>query len=141
MIINKNLNREFVPRTFSDIIDNFVNNTKAETSERKFLPNADIVEDEKAYQLAIVIPGVNKEEIKVEIAEGKLSVKAERKFNKEEGKKYHAIESPYGVFARSFYLPDDVNAEGIDASYKNGILYLVLPKDEKKAHKAIIEIK
>ena len=139
MIINRNLNREFIPRTFSDIIENFVNN--AETAERKYLPSADIAEDDKAYYLNIVIPGVNKEDIKVETADGKLTVKAERKFNKEEGKKYRTVESPYGVFVRSFHLPEDVNAQAIDASYTNGILSLALPKDEKKAHKATIEIK
>jgi|SRR6185437_2772799 len=139
MIINRNATREFIPRTFSDIIENFVNN--AETTERKYLPSADIAEDEKAYYLNIVLPGINKEDIKVETAEGKLTVKAERKFSKEEGKKYRTVESPYGVYARSFHLPEDVNVQTIEATYTNGILHLVLQKDEKKTQKATIEIK
>ena len=141
MLITKNLNREFIPRTFSDIIDNFVNNSNTETSEKKFLPNADVVEDDKAYHLAIVLPGVNKEDIKIEVDEKKLTVKAERKLNKEEGKKYHITESAYGVFLRSFYLPEGVNTQAIEASYTNGILNLALPKDEKKTYKATVEVK
>lgn len=134
--------KEFIPRTFSDIIDNFFNDTVGSGKIVKFLPGVDVAEGEKNYEIHVAIPGMKKEEIKIEFQEGKLTISGERKLEKEEsGKKYHTIETQYGAFQRSFYLPDNVYVEGIEASYTDGILKVNIPKDERKIAKATIQVK
>ena len=135
-------NGRFVPRTYSDLLDSFFRDSFLENRNGKFVPTADIAEDEKGYYIALTLPGVNKEEVTIEINEGILSISGEKKNHKEEnGKKFHAIESNYGVFKRSFKLPEHVNAEAIEAEYKDGILSITLPKQEGKAVKSTIHIK
>lgn len=128
--------QELVERMFSETASNF---TRLET----FVPRVDIVETDKAYEIHLAAPGMKKEDFKVELTEGRLTVSGERKFQKEEGDKktYHRVETQYGSFMRSFLLPDDVKVDGIVAEYTDGILKLHLPKDEKKAQVARIEVK
>jgi HSP20 family protein len=133
--------KEFIPRSFTDIIDNFFNETVQNSTAVNFLPRVDITESEKQYEIELALPGLKKEEIKIDFQEGKLTVSGERKFEKEEGKKYHTIESQFGAFKRTFQLPDKVNHEAIEAEYINGILRIILPKDERKIAKATINIK
>ncbi len=134
-------NGSFVPRTYSDLLDSFFKDSYYEGRNGKFSPAADIIEDEKGYYLAIALPGVNKEEVKIELNEGILSISGEKKFIKEEGKKYHTVESYYGIFKRSFKLPENVNVEAIEAEYKEGILNITVPKQEGKVVKSTIQIK
>ncbi len=132
----------FIPRTYSDLLDSFFRDSFLENRNGKFSPTTDIAEDEKGYYLAIALPGVNKEEVKIELNEGILSISGEKKFQKEEnGKKYHAVESYFGVFKRSFKLPENVNAEAIEAEYKDGVLNITVPKQEGKVVKSTIQIK
>jgi HSP20 family protein len=141
LVKNNHEAKEFIPRTFSDIIDNFFNETSSKVV--KFLPSVDVVEDEKTYEIHVAIPGIKKEEIKIEFQEGKLSISGERKFEKHEnnGKKYHTVETQYGAFKRSFYLPDNIDFEKINAEYIDGILKITVPKDQKKITKTTIEVK
>lgn len=135
-------NGRLVPRTYSDLLDNFLKDSFFESRTGNFLPSADIAEDEKGYYLHLSLPGVNKEEVKIELNEGVLSISGEKQFKKEEnGKKYHTVESAYGAFKRSFKLPEDANAEAIDAEYKDGILNITILKKEGKAVKSTIQIK
>ncbi|HEX8545347.1 MAG TPA: Hsp20/alpha crystallin family protein [Cytophagaceae bacterium] len=134
----------FIPTSFTDIIDNFfkdsVNNNEAKIL--KFFPKVDIVEDEQKYEIHLAIPGMKKEEFKIDLADGKLLISGERKFEKSEGsKKYHILETQYGAFQRAFYLPEKANAEAIEAAYNDGILLITIPKDEKKIAKATIQVK
>jgi HSP20 family protein len=135
--------KEFVPRTFSDLLDNFFTDTVSKTTKgNKFLPGVDVIESEKSYEVNAALPGMNKEDIKIDLHEGKLSISGERKFvNEDKTKTYHTIETQYGSFFRSFYLPEDAASEGIEAEYKNGILTVLIPKDEKKNYKATIQVK
>ncbi|HSZ24229.1 MAG TPA: Hsp20/alpha crystallin family protein [Cytophagaceae bacterium] len=135
-------NGRFVPRTYSDLLDGFLKDSFLEGRSNKFLPSADIAEDEKGYYLSLAIPGINKEEVSIELNEGILSISGEKKLEKEEnGKKYHTIESYYGTFKRSFKLPENVKSDTIEAEYKDGMLNVTVPKDEKKALKSTIQIK
>lgn len=94
-----------------------------------FLPPADIVEREKDYLVKIDLPEVKKEDVKVLWDEGVLTVKGERRIEKEEkGEKLHRTERFYGAFERSFMLPDDVDPKMIRAESKDGVLTLTLPK-------------
>jgi len=107
-----------------------------------FVPAVNTREDENAYVVEIDIPGVKKEDIKVNIdpEKGTLTVSGERKF-KEEVKKedYYKIESSYGKFMRTFSLPENVDSDNIDAKTEDGVLVITLPK-VKKEEKEVKEI-
>jgi HSP20 family protein len=101
-------------------------------------PLADITEDEKEYLIKAELPDLKKEDVKVTVENGVLIISGERKLEKEEkGKKYHRVERAYGSFARSFTLPEDADAEKIQAEFKDGILTVRLPKNEKAKPKQI----
>lgn len=94
----------------------------------------DIRETEKAYVLEAALPGFAKEDISAEICDGVLTLRAERKAESDqtdEGGRYIRRERSYGSFVRRFDL-EGIQADGITASYENGILSLTLPKEEKK---------
>lgn len=94
-----------------------------------WIPAVDIAEDEKAYIIKAELPEVAKEDVKVTMERGVLTISGERKLEKEEkGKKFHRIERAYGHFARSFNLPEDVDVANITATQKNGVLTVVVPK-------------
>ena len=94
-----------------------------------FLPPADIVEHEKEYLIKLDLPEVPKEEVKVLVEEGVLTVKGERKVEKEvKGEKLHRTERFYGAFERSFVLPEDVDPKLIKAESKDGVLTIHMPK-------------
>ena len=84
------------------------------------------------------LPEIEKKDVKVSVQNGILTLSGERKFEREEkGKKYHRIERSYGSFARSFDLPEDADAEQVDAKYSNGILTILVNKSEAAAAKEI----
>ena len=95
----------------------------------EFLPLADIVEREKEYLIKIDLPEVPKEDVKVLYEDGMLSIKGERKVEKEvKGEKVHRTERYYGAFERSFAVPEDVDTKAIRAESKDGVLTLHLPR-------------
>src|SRR5207253_3987942 len=86
-------------------------------------PLADITEDDREYIIKAELPEMKKEDVKVTVENGVLTVSGERKLEKEEKKKkYHRIERGYGTFVRSFTLPDDADATKVKAEFKNGLL-------------------
>ena len=103
-----------------------------------WVPSVDISETDEEYQIKAEIPDVKKEDVKVTVEDGVLTIQGERKQEKEEkGKKYHRVERSYGSFVRSFTLPDLVDEEKVKAEFKDGVLKLQLPKSEKAKPKAI----
>ena len=104
----------------------------------EWAPVVDITEDEKEYLIKAELPEMKKEDVKVTVENGVLTISGERKFEKEEKKKkYHRIERGYGTFVRSFTLPDDADASKVKAEFKNGLLTVHLPKSEKAKPKQI----
>lgn len=106
----------------------------------------DIKEYDDHYGITFDMPGFNKEDIKIQLNDGHLSVRAERHENKEEkDKKGHVIrqERMSGSYARSFFVGDNVRQEDIKAEYRNGVLSVTVPKTEEKKTdaKKYIEIK
>ena len=139
---NPTLN-EFVPTSFNSLIDRFFNESlsRAGGSAYSFVPKVDILEDEKAYEIHMAVPGLNKEDFKIDLNDNFLTISGERKFTREKKENnYHSIETQYGNFSRSFSLPENVDVNKINAKYNNGILELVIPKDEKKVLKATIKV-
>ena len=117
--IQQRLNRLFLERT-----------TKSgETNFADFMPAVDIEETETEFIVKADLPEVKKEEIKVHVQEGVLTIEGERKQQKEEkGKRFHKIEREYGRFVRRFALPTEVNADKVRAEFKDGVLSVALPK-------------
>lgn len=114
------------------------NGDKETMNVNGWTPLVDIAEDEKEYLVTAELPDVKKEEVKVTVENGCLTLTGERKFEKEEkGKKYHRVERAYGTFMRSFTLPETVNGDKVVADFKDGVLKVHLPKDEKARPKAI----
>jgi len=101
-------------------------------------PSVDISETDSAYLIKGEIPGVKKEDVKVTVQDGMLTIQGERKQEKEEkGKKFHRVECSYGSFVRSFRVPDDADENKVKAEFKDGMINITLPKSEKAKPKAI----
>lgn len=127
--------------SFSGMLDKFFNESIG-ASMKQFNPAVDITEDERAYEIHVAVPGMKKEDFKIDLVDGKLTISGERKFEeKKEGKNFHSIETQYGSFRRSFFIPEDVFEDKVEASYVDGFLKLILPKKEKKVKNATIEVK
>lgn len=139
---NSTLN-DFVPTSFNNLIDRFFNESlsRGGGSSYAFVPRVDIVENEKAYEIHLAVPGMNKDDFKLDLNDNYLTVSGERKFTKEQNdKNFHSIETQYGTFSRAFALPENVDASQIKATYNNGILEISVPKDEKKSIKTTIKV-
>jgi HSP20 family protein len=139
-IIRYNTN-DFVPTSFSALVDRFLNDSITRAGGSTFVPKTDVVETANAYEVHLALPGVNKEDFNIEVNDNHLTISGERKFqNEKKEKNYHAIETHYGSFSRSFTLPENVDASKINAKYNNGILEVNIPKDEKKVLKQTIKV-
>jgi len=101
-------------------------------------PRVDIAETDKEFIIKADLPEIKKEEVTVTVDKGILTLRGERKQEKEEkGKKFHRIERLYGSFTRSFTLPGNVDETKVDASFKDGILQLTIPKTKETKPKEI----
>lgn len=101
-------------------------------------PPVDIYETDDAFMLKAELPGFTKDDVNIEVHENRLIIRGERKRETEAKEdQYHRLERAYGRFERAFWLPTTVDAEHIQASFKNGILEMRLPKSEKAKPKQI----
>ncbi len=126
-------------KRFSDIMDEFFNDAVA-TRQSSFAPSMNISENEKQFIIDVEIPGMEKENIDVNLENRRLTVSGERSFeseSEENGTKYHRVERHYGSFSRTLQLPESVNDESIEATYKNGVLNIKIDKSEDKVKKQI----
>lgn len=109
--------------------------TKSET----YIPASEITDNEKAVFISMDIPGLKKEELEIEVKDNELIVKGERKSTRP-ADKYTIVrtEKRYGKFYRVFTLAQNVKTDAIEASFENGVLEIILPKEEKSQPKKII---
>ncbi len=134
---------DFVPTSFSNMIDRFFADSVARTggSVYSFVPRVDVIEEEKAFEIHVAVPGMNKEDFKIDLNDNYLTISGERKQTRERKENlFRSFETQYGSFSRSFSLPENVDASKIGAQYVNGILVVSVPKDEKKALKQTIKV-
>jgi HSP20 family protein len=96
---------------------------------QSFLPAVDVVEQDKAYLLRAELPGVNPNEVDIQVENDVLTLRGERKHENEEQRDgYRRVERSYGSFSRSFVLPKGTNTEAIEARAENGVLTITIPK-------------
>jgi HSP20 family protein len=101
-------------------------------------PAVNIEENENEYIISAELPGVEKKDVKITFEDGALSISGEKKVENEDKKdNFHRIERRYGVFSRSFAIPSSIVIDKIDASFKDGVLRVVLPKAEEAKPKQI----
>jgi HSP20 family protein len=106
------------------------------------MPAVNIKEDEKRFTLDLAVPGIDKKDLKIEINEDVITISSERSEEKVDNRDdFKRREFSYSTFCRSFYLPENVSKDKIEASYKDGILSVMLPKDEEEKAKLSRQVK
>ena len=101
-------------------------------------PAVDIAEFDNEYQVKVELPGITKEDVKISLEQNLLTVKGEKKQEKEtKESNFHRVERSYGAFQRSFTLPSSVKGDKVDATFANGILTINMPKAEEAKPKQI----
>ena len=101
------------------------------TEDTSFTPTIDVSETEKELIVKAEVPGMDKEDIGINLSDGLLTIKGEKRHEtKEEHEDYHCVERRYGSFSRTMRLPVDVETDKVDATYKDGVLTITFPKSE-----------
>ncbi len=122
------------------LFEDFFETPTERTKLTQWSPLVDIKEEEGAFKVQLGLPGLDKDDICIEVDGNRLAVGGKRKFEQEErGYDYHFVERSYGKFYRAFNLPATVQADKIDAAYKDGVLDVNLPKEEVKPKKVTIK--
>jgi HSP20 family protein len=122
-----------VGRLFGDTLSRFPGETVS-----PWAPPVDIHEEADRIVLRAEIPGVNKDDIEVKVENGMLTLRGEKKQEKQvEAENAYRVERFYGTFSRSFVLPTSVDADNIKATYKDGVLEVIAPKAEEAKPKKI----
>lgn len=98
--------------------------------ERDFAPDCDIVESSEEYKILLDLPGLNKKEIDISLKDNVLTIKGQREIVVGEGEELKRQERKNGAFARSFAIPQKVNAAEVKANFKNGVLTISMPKSD-----------
>jgi HSP20 family protein len=100
------------------------------------MPRVDETEDDRAFHVQVELPGMDKDDVDITLANGMLTIRGEKKREEEEkGKDFFRKERSFGAFRRSLPIPLDVEESGIKASFKKGVLYIELPKTEEAKNK------
>ena len=129
--------REEMNRLFDSFFSGFPERRKG-LLEGEWAPSVDVAETDEEIVVTAELPGVKQEEVDISIADGVLTLKGEKKEEKEvKEKNYHRIERSYGSFQRSISLTTGVEASKAKATYKNGILCVTIPKVEEAKPKQI----
>lgn len=120
------------------LFDNFFHGDVESEKSLNWYPVVDIKETKDDYIVAAEVPGISKDDIKINISENTLTIKGDKnEEKKEQDHNYHRIERRYGSFQRSFTLPNQIQGNKVKASYKDGVLTISLPKKEEVKPKEI----
>jgi HSP20 family protein len=124
-----------------DFFDDFTSNFplmqpsfgNIESTDMSLNPKVDMIEDKKTYTLSAELPGMELDNINLDLSDGILTLSGEKKTEKEENEEgnYHMMERSYGYFKRSFALPPSVEEDKIQADFKKGVLKVTMPKSAK----------
>jgi HSP20 family protein len=131
-------------RTFSPFLSNLFDDDffPVLNNRTSSMPAVNIKENDKSYFLELAVPGMDKKDLKIDINEDVLTISSESRSESEEEKDgYKRKEFSYSSFCRSFYIPENINRDKIEANYKDGILNVELPKMEEEKSKITRQIK
>ena len=120
--------------------DSFLEGTMPKRGEdgTEWFPSLDLSETKSDFVVKAELPGIDLKDIDISLTDGMLTIRGEKEQEKEEKEEnYHSIETSYGTFSRSVSLPRDVKNDKVSASYKDGVLRVVLPKSEEAKKKEI----
>jgi HSP20 family protein len=133
----------YYPSNMGGLLERFFNDSLYDNTQvQNFIPEVDVLESEKTYELHLAVPGFEKEDFNLAVDDKLLTISGERKFEeKKSDKTFKSVQTRFGSFQRTFTLPENIDATKIDAHYKNGILEVVVPKDETKVLKTNIKVK
>lgn len=127
-------------RGVQSLFSEFRNNSQTQLAT--FNPSFSVKENDKGYLVHAELPGIKKEDIYVELKNGNLLIKGEKKEEKkEDNDKYHLYERKFGSFERGFRVPSNVKPTDVQASMNDGVLEVFVPKIVEEANEAKIEIK
>lgn len=123
----------------NDLFSRFFSDDNGGTHQlAQWSPQLNVSETDQSYEITVDLPGVKPEDIDVELKQGELWICGSRKEESEEkGKTWHRVERFYGDFRRVIRLGNDVDAEHVDADYKEGVLHVTVPKTENAQAKKI----
>lgn len=126
-------------REVDDIFDRFFNRgSEEETTSAVWSPRADLMETDTDYRIRLDLPGMNKDQISINLQHNTLTVRGERKSERtRDDEEFVRVERAFGTFHRTFTLPDAVDAENIEATYDSGVLTILVPKTEKSTRRQI----
>lgn len=105
-----------------------------------FVPTLNVSETDQTFEISVALPGMSRDDVEIHYENDVLMISGERKWKheeKENGRRYHRVESGYGSFSRSLPLPNFVDTENISAEFENGELIITAPKLKEKAGKKI----
>ncbi|MDP4236192.1 MAG: Hsp20/alpha crystallin family protein [Bacteroidota bacterium] len=126
----------FFPKYMRSFFDDLSRDFDGSQTPSGYVPRVDISEDSANIYVHAELPGMSKEDVKVTIAEGILTLRGEKKHEeKKEDKNYFRIERRYGEFVRQFTLPDNVKEDSVRANFTNGVLEITIPKSEPEKPK------
>lgn len=132
---------EFLPVTFRSIVDQMFSDNLITSGGSSFMPAVNILESDKAFEIHVSIPGMKKDQFHLDLEDQILTISGERNGAAEDKiQKFHLRESHYGRFSRSFQLPENALVSKIEARYIDGILQVVIPKDNEKSLKKTITV-
>ncbi|MGA3032051.1 MAG: Hsp20/alpha crystallin family protein [Terracidiphilus sp.] len=122
----------------NSLFGNLNTETESPLTTASFVPAVDVYEDDKKVVLKLEVPGIEEKDLDVRVENHTLTVRGERKFEKEEKEEnFHRIERRYGSFYRAFTLPSTVDTENVDAKYENGVLKIELKKKPEAQPKQV----
>jgi HSP20 family protein len=130
---------DHIKREMDRLWDSFFERRPARVEEvSEWLPSLDVSETDSEYMVKVEVPGIDPKDIDISLMNNLLTIKGEKKHEKEEKEEnYHLVERSYGSFTRTIRLPSQVQNDKINATYKNGVLKVVLPKTEEAKKKEI----
>jgi HSP20 family protein len=124
--------RDRLDQLFESAFGDFLRQGTEGVGNRGWHPSVDIAETENGYTFYAELPGLAKEDVDVTLENNVLTIRGERKFEKDvKEENYHRVERSYGTFSRSFSLPSNVRSEACNASFRDGVLRIEIPKAEE----------
>ena len=128
----------FSPASLDRFFDSpFFRSLDDRLDSQRWNPAVEVFESEGALNFSVEVPGLNKDDLKIDVENGHLTISGEKKVESEDGKEYFRRERFYGEFTRTFRLPDSVDTDNISANLTNGVLRISMPRKEEAKPKQI----